>query len=44
MRGRNLEVEDLDFFKDLEELIDEIWEEVMTWPAFVRGCVKSRLG
>jgi hypothetical protein len=33
MRGRNLEVEDLDF-KDLEELIDEIWEEVMTWSDF----------
>jgi len=34
MRGRNLEVEDLDFFKDLEDLIDEIWEEVMTWSDF----------
>jgi len=39
MRNRNLEVEDLDFFKDLEELIDEIWEEVMKWQYFARDTV-----
>lgn len=43
MRCRNLEVEDLDFFKDLEELIDEIWEEVMTWPYFARDTVGKQL-
>ncbi len=43
MRGRNLEVEDLDFFKDLEELIDEIWEDVMTWPYFARDTVGKQL-
>ncbi len=43
MRDRNLEVEDLDFFKDLEELIDEIWEEVMTWQYFTRDTVGKQL-
>lgn len=43
MRSRNLEVEDLDFFKELEKLIDEIWEEVMTWPAFARDTVGKQL-
>lgn len=36
-------IEDLDFFKELEQLIDDIWEEVMKWVPFARDTLGKQL-
>jgi len=43
MGKRYQKIEDLDFFKDLESLVDEIWEEVMTWQTFSRDTIGKQL-
>lgn len=43
MASRNVEIEDLDFFKNLEKLIDEIWDEVITWTPFIRDTLGKQL-
>ena len=36
-------IEDLDFFRDLERLCDEVWREVMKWPWFDKKAMGLQL-
>ena len=36
-------IEDMDFFKDLEELCEEVWNNVAYWPWFAKQTVGRQL-
>lgn len=38
-----VEIEELDFFKALEDLSNEIWAEAMTWDYFARKVIGAQL-